>query len=89
MITVVKGLVAYVNEDSISRITTLPKGVHWSKEERQEAINAKRGFFLPNEQTNEYHNGIIRKRLPYPWDEVAYHILKYIYYEGRLCIMYF
>jgi len=26
--------------------------------------------------------------LQYPWDEVGYHILKYIYCEGRLCVVY-
>jgi len=26
--------------------------------------------------------------LPYPWDEVAYHIMKYISCEGRLIMVY-
>lgn len=46
--TIVKGLVIHVNEDSIGRFTTLPRGIHWNKQERQEAINAKRGLILPN-----------------------------------------
>jgi hypothetical protein len=38
----------------------------WDKEERQEAINAKKEFFLPNEKPNEEKNGIKREILPHP-----------------------
>lgn len=30
----------------------------------------------------------MREILPYPWDEVAYHILKYILYKGRMSVVY-
>lgn len=36
----------------------------------------------------EDKNGVRRERLPYPWDEVAYHILKYIFCYGSLRIVY-
>jgi len=81
-------LIIYPNEDLINKVTTLPKGIKWSKDERHEAVSAKRGFFFPNEQPEEDKNGIGRDILPPPWDEVAYHILKYIYFEGRLIIVY-
>lgn len=80
--------VIYINEDSLRKITTLHKGLHWNKEGRKEAITAKRRFFLPNEQPNEDKNGVMRQRLPGPWDEVACQILKYISYDGRLNIVY-
>lgn len=80
--------VIYINEDSLRKITTLHKGLQWNKEGRKEAITAKRGFFLPNEQPNEDKNGARREILPGPWDEVACHILKYISYEVILNIVY-
>lgn len=53
----------YINEYSISRATTLPKGLHWNKEETREEINAKRVIFLPNEQPKEDKNGM-KESLP-------------------------
>ena len=49
IIATVKGVLTYVDENLTIRVTTLPKGVHWSNEEIHEAINVKRGLFLPNE----------------------------------------
>lgn len=43
-VIIVKGLTIYLGEDLISRITTLPNGIKWSKEERHEVVIAKRGF---------------------------------------------
>lgn len=76
LIIVVNVLVIYVIEDSINKVTTPPKGIHWNNEKRQEAINSKSGFFLLNEQHDEDKNIIRRESLPYPWVEVAYHIIK-------------
>jgi hypothetical protein len=58
-------------------------GLPWDKEERQEAINAKKTFFHPNEKPHEEKNGIKRESLPHPWPEVAYHIIKYITCEVK------
>lgn len=68
----VKGLVIYINEDSIRRITTLPKGLQWSKEERKEAITANKGFLLQNEQLDEDNNGVRRESMSGPCNDVAY-----------------
>jgi hypothetical protein len=34
LVTIIIVLVIYIKEDSISKITTLHKGMHWNKEER-------------------------------------------------------
>jgi len=49
LVNAFKGIVIYINEDFNSKVKMLPKGLHWNKEERQESITAKRGFFFPNE----------------------------------------
>lgn len=36
-----KGSIIYPDEDLSSKVTTLPKGMKWIKEERNEAINVK------------------------------------------------
>jgi hypothetical protein len=36
----------------------------------------------------EDKNGIKREIIPQPWPEVAYHIIKYISYEGRMSVVY-
>jgi hypothetical protein len=63
-------------------------GLPWDKEERQEATNAKKLFFHPNERPQEDKNGIKREILPHPWPEVAYHIIKYVTCEGRMSVVY-
>lgn len=49
---------------------------------------AKKTFFQPNEHPVEDKNGVRRTSIPYPWDEVSYHIIKYISCEGRYNIVY-
>jgi len=51
-------------------------------------VSLLNNFFTTNEKPIEENNGVRREILPYPWDEVAYHILKYISYEGRLSVVY-
>lgn len=86
--TIVRGLSIHFNANIISRVTKIPLGLRWDKEDRTEAIIAKNNFFLPEENPVEDNNGVRREILPYPWDEVAYHILKYISCEGRLSVVY-
>jgi len=43
---------------------------------------------LEYEEPIEDKNGIRRESIPYPLNEVSYHILKYISCEGRLSIVY-
>ena len=63
-------------------------GLPWDKEEIQEATNAKKLFFLKHENPLEYKNGIKMEIIPQPWLEVAYHIIQYICYEGRMSGIY-
>ena len=58
------------------------------EEDKTSRTYAKKNFCLRDEEPIEDKNGIRRENLPYPWDEVRYHILKYIYYERRLSIIY-
>ena len=72
----------------ISRITTLPLGLPWSKDEKPIGHAAKKKFFQDNETPVEDKNGIRRASIPYPWDEVSYQVIKYISCEGRHNIVY-
>lgn len=60
----------------------------WRKEDNTASTFAKKKFFLRDEEPIEEKNGIRRESLPYPWNEVSYHILKYIFCEVRLNIVY-
>ena len=53
-----------------------------------DSATTKKSFFIANENVVEDKNVVRRVILPYPWDEVAYHIMKYISYEGRLSMVY-
>jgi hypothetical protein len=87
-VTIVRGLVMRINEASISKVSSFPLVQPWDKKERQEAINAKKALFLPNENLDEEKNDIKRESLPQPWLEVAYHIIKCITCEGNMCVVY-
>jgi len=36
----------------------------------------------------EDKNGVRRASLPYPWNEISYHLIKYISCEGRYSVVY-
>ena len=74
--TAVKGLAITITPKFISRMTNLSLGVKWNREDRVSNIAAKKSFFFPNEEFIEEKNGVRRESLPYPWDEVAFHIMK-------------
>lgn len=86
--TVVIGLLNKITPEVISIITTLPQGMPWRKEDKATRTFSKKNFFLRDEYLMEDKNGIRMEILPYPWNEVSYLILKYIYCEGRLNIIY-
>ena len=52
------------------------------------SATARKNFFILKEKPVEDKNGVRREILPYPRDEMGYHIPKYISYEGRLRIVY-
>jgi len=87
-IVVVRGFSVKITPESIRKITTLPLSLQWRKEDKASKALAKKNFFFEGEEPIEYKNGIRRESIPYPWDEVRCHILKYISYEGRLNIVY-
>ena len=86
--TIFKGLAISLSPKTISWVTTLPLGVIWCKEEKQVTVIVRKNFFLSKEKHVKYNNGVRRESLPYPSDEVTYHILKYISWEGRLSVVY-
>jgi hypothetical protein len=59
----------------------------WDKEERQEASDSKKVFFISYEEHVQDKNRLKRESLHHPWPGVAYHFLKYITYEGRLKVI--
>ena len=72
----------------ISRVTELPLGMPWDKEERKLGQKAKWEFFLLEEQFSDDKNGVWRaSSLPF-WSEVNLQIMKYITCEGRFSIVY-
>ena len=83
-----RGLSLKVTPQSISRITELPMGLPWDKEERKQSQQAKKEFFPPNEEFSEDKNGVCRISLTPPWNEVSLQIMRYITCEGRHSIVY-
>jgi len=83
-----RGLSMEITPEFISRVTTLPLGLPWSKDENPIGQSAKKTFFQNNEHPIEDKNSIRRTSIPYPWDEVSYQIIKYISCEGRYSIVY-
>ena len=49
---------------------------------------AKKSLFFPGEEYIEEKNRVRRESLLYPWDEVAFHIMKLISFEGILSVVY-
>lgn len=86
--TMVRGFSITITPEVISRITTLPQGMPWIKEDKVESTFTKKNFFSRDEEPIKDKNWIRRESLPYPWNEVSYHIFKYISCEGRLIIIY-
>jgi len=86
--TVVRLLPISLNLEIISRVTTLPLGINWRREEKATSLTSKTNFFTANENPVEDKNGVRREILPYTWNDVAYHILKYISCEGRMSVVY-
>ena len=72
-----------ITPEFISRFTTLPLGLPWSKDEKPIGQAAKKNFFQNNETPVEDKNGIRRVSIPYRWDEVIYQVIKYISCDGR------
>lgn len=83
-----RGLSLRLTPQIISRVTELPMGVPWDKEERKLGQKAKKEFFPPEEQFSEDKNGVRRTSLLPLWSEVSLQIMKYITCEGRFSIVY-
>lgn len=63
---VVRGLSIDLTRELINKVTTLPLGVQWRKDEKGDSQIAKRKFFLEGEKPIEEKNGVRRESLPYP-----------------------
>jgi len=85
--TVVRGLFITITSELISRVTTLPLGVQWRKKDKSNNALTKNNFFTDDEKPIEYKNGVKIKILPYPCNEVAYHLFKFISCEGKLSVV--
>lgn len=85
---VVRGLATSLSTKTISRVANLPLGIRWRNEEREASVTTRKKLFIQRENHIEDKNVVRRENLLYPWDEVAYHIIKYISCEGRLRIIY-
>ena len=83
-----RGLTLELTLELINRVTGLPLGLPWSKEERSLGQVAKKTFFLPEDHPVEDKNGVRRTSLPPLWSEASYQIMKYITCEGRFNIIY-
>ena len=74
----VGGLTIDLTPELISRVTKLPLGIPWRKEDKVDSQVAKRKFFLEGEEPTKDKNGVMRDSMPYPWSEVGYQLIKYI-----------
>ena len=86
--TMVKGILEEITLEVIGRINTLPLGIPWRKEDKGNNQLARKKFFLEGEEEMEDKNGVKRESLPYPWNEISYHLIKYISCEGRYSVVY-
>jgi len=84
----VRGLIIDLIPELISRVTTLPLGIPWRKEDKADNQVTKRKFFLEGEEPTEDKNGVRRDSLPYPSSEVGYQLIKYISCDGRYSVVY-
>jgi len=71
-IVLVRGLTIDLTPKLISRVTTLPLGITWRKEDKGDSQVAKTKFFLEGEEPTEDENGVRRDNLSYPWSEIGY-----------------
>jgi len=83
-----RGLNLRVTPRWISRVTGLPMGVPWDKEERKLGQKSKKEFFPPGEEFSEDKNGVRRTSLLPLWSEVSLQIMKYITCEGQYSVVY-
>jgi len=86
--TMVKVLSIEISLEVIGRITTLTLGLPWRKENKGNIQIAKEKLVLEGEEATEDKNGVSRESMPYPWNEISYHLMKYISCEGRYSVAY-
>ena len=60
----------------------------WRKEDKGNSPTEKKKLFLERDEAMEDKNGVRRASLPYPWNEISYHLIKYISFEGRYSVAY-
>ena len=86
-IVVVGALSIELTPKIIGWITKITLGVPWINEDKGNNQTANKKFFL-GEEAMEDKNGVRRASLPYSWNEISYHLIKYILCEGRYNVVY-
>lgn len=84
----VTNLKKIVDENLISKVTEIPRGWPWDKDDNVLNLRARTNFFKYYEKYKENLNMIKRESLLKYYGEVAYHIMKYFTSEGILSIVY-
>lgn len=63
--SVVRGLAISLNVELIRKVTTLPLGIRWSKENKAMSVTSRKNFFIQREKHVEDKNGVRGESLPY------------------------
>lgn len=86
--TLFRGFSISLNLETISKVTNFPLGIIWNKEDKKVSFATRKYLFLSKEKSVEDKNGVRRESIHYPWDEIAYPIIKYISCEWILSVVY-
>jgi hypothetical protein len=86
-VTTIRGITIRVNEASISKVSSLPSAFLGTKKKGKKPLMPRRhsSFLMRSLMKKKWHK---KETLPHPWQEVAYHIIKYITCEGRMSVVY-
>jgi len=68
---VVKCLLVEITPEVIGKITTLPLGLPWRKEDKGNNQLEKKKLFFEGEGEMEEKNGVRRESLPYTWNRLV------------------
>ena len=64
--TVIRGLVITISPEVINRVTTLPLGIKWNREDRVNSATSKKNLFRSRERHVKDKNGVRRESLALP-----------------------
>lgn len=81
------GLEILGSNEIMIKVIGLLGGKPWDRHDKKQSNSSKLSFFN-NYNEYEYDKNRVKRILLEPWDEVAYHVLKFITCEGRKSILY-